>query len=148
MTLIVVIPVEKQVLHFPFSDNLSAQLDPISEIGGAVHDGLIPYRRHGLDLFAVAEPPDVGEVRSDEIKRLLQLPRAGHERGICQCQGHLMLPQSHQQFVVQPEGISNLNNESSLLRRFVKKYSQPFYEVVARLELVLAELRKLQQERT
>ena len=94
--LIMVITEQKQVFDLPFSHDLSAQLNPMTQVFGPVYDGLVPRHRHGFDLLAVPQPTDICEVGRDEVKRLLQFPRTGHERGVRQSERHTMLPQRFQ----------------------------------------------------
>jgi len=58
---------ENDYAAFP---DLVAKIDPTAEFPGAIDDRLVPCRGLLLDIFAIAEPADVGPVRGNGIELL------------------------------------------------------------------------------
>src|SRR6266851_949226 len=55
------------------------QFDPICEVLAAVNDSFVPCLCYFFDSLAVAQPADINEARSNQVKAVLYLPRPGHK---------------------------------------------------------------------
>src|SRR5439155_21866766 len=99
-------------------------VNPIVQIASAVDDGLVPGRGLLLNPFTVSEPSNISEVRRNQVKLFLHLPRPRHKRCIGQCQSNVMLPEHVRESGIEPGLVSNLDCKFVVGRKFLQEGCQ------------------------
>jgi len=86
--LVMIICKQKCALESSLHNPHPHQFYPLHKIVGSVHDHFVPSCRSFFYAFAISKPPDIDEVRRDEIELFLHLPRSRHKRCVGQRAEH------------------------------------------------------------
>src|ERR1700722_9893198 len=127
---------------------LAEEFGPTREVLATVNDRLVPCLCYSFNSLAVAQPPHVREVRSNQVKLFLHLPRPRDKRCVGQRQGHVVLPQHFHESGIKPVLVSNLECKFATPRKLLQEGNQHCEKIILLREFPAVEGGKLKDHRT
>src|SRR2546427_5552340 len=124
------------------------QFDPISEFLKTVNDGFVPGFCLLFDALAVTKPAYISEVRRNQVKLFLHLPRPGHKRCVSQRQRDVVLPEHVRESGIEPVLVSSLDCKFVIRRQLLQEGCQHGEKTILLREFPAVEERKLKDHRT
>src|SRR5580704_17932951 len=103
---------------------LAEEFDPVCEVLATVNDRFVPRLCYSFDSLAVAQPPHVCEVRSNQVQAVLHFPRSGHKRCVGQRQGNVVLPEYVRESGIKAVLVPNLDCEFVVGRKLLQEGNQ------------------------
>src|SRR5580700_1595382 len=131
----------------PAANRALANVHPIHQLPGSVHDYFVPNFCFLLDAFSIAQKPDVGEVRGDGIKLFEDLVHEWHPSLLNECVCHFVRAEETEKFGIQPLFIADLNREAIALGKLSQECLKPCQKFLPRLERHFVEITELEKER-